>query len=88
MNIAANEPSSASGTVMLGMKVAQKSRRKRSTTITTRPIVNTRVNSTSWTDARIATVRSSRVSTFIAAGIFAVSFSLTLANFNVGHRAA
>ncbi len=37
-------------------------------------MVSTRVNSTSCTEARIVTVRSSRVSTFIAAGILAVSF--------------
>ncbi len=47
MNIAANEPSSASGTVRLGMNVAQKSRRNSSTTITTRAMVSIRVNSTS-----------------------------------------
>ena len=72
-NIAANEPSSASTTVMPGMNVAQKLRRNTSTTSTTRTMVRTSVNSTSRTEARIVTVRSSRGSTFIAAGILAVS---------------
>ena len=71
--IAANEPSNASGTVRLGMNVAQKSRRNNSTTSTTSAMVSTSVNSTSCTEARIVTVRSSMVSTFIAAGILAVS---------------
>ena len=71
--IAANEPSSASTTVMLGTNVAQKLRRNTSTTATTRKMVRTSVNSTSVTEARIVVVRSSSVSTFIAAGMFAVS---------------
>src|SRR5438132_8996995 len=49
--IAANEPSSASGTVMPGMNVAQKLRRNKRMTRTTRPIVSTSVNSTSCTEA-------------------------------------
>ena len=73
MYIAANEPSSASGTVMLGMNVAQKLRRNSSTTSTTSAMVSTSVNSTSCTEARMVTVRSSMVSTFIAAGMLAVS---------------
>ncbi len=44
---------SARGTVMLGMNVAQKSRRNTKITITTSAIVRTRVNSTSRTEARI-----------------------------------
>src|SRR3984957_5114719 len=71
--IAANEPASASGTVMLGMSVAQKLRRKRRMTITTRQMVRRSVNSTSDTEARIVTVRSRMVSTFTAGGMRAVS---------------
>ena len=50
------------------MNVAQKSRRNSSTTITTSAMVSIRVNSTSCTEARMVVVRSSMVSTFIAAG--------------------
>ena len=71
--IAANEPSNASGTVMPGMSVAQKLRKNSNTTITTRPMVSTIVNSTSCTDARIVAVLSRIVSTFMAGGMFAVS---------------
>ena len=51
-------PTSASGTVTLGMTVAQKLRRNRKITITTSAIVRISVNCTSWTDARIVVVRS------------------------------
>ena len=71
--IAANEPASASGTVTLGMSVAQKLRRNRRITITTRQMVSASVNSTSSTEARIVTVRSRMVSTFTAGGMRAVS---------------
>src|SRR6202167_3713676 len=67
--IAANEPARASGTVTLGIKVAQKLRRNSRITITTRQIVSTKVNSTSATEARIVTVRSRMVSTLTAGGI-------------------
>src|SRR4030081_4154737 len=70
--IAAQEPSSASGTVMLGMTVAQKLRRNSRITITTRPIVSASVNSTSATEARMGVVRSRMVSTFIAGGMLGV----------------
>ncbi len=70
--IAANEPESASGTVTLGMSVAQKFRRNSKITITTRQIVSTRVNSTSATDARMVVVRSRMVSTLTAGGMRAV----------------
>ena len=74
MYIAANEPASASGTVTLGMSVAQKLRRKRRITITTRQTVSSSVNSTSDTEARIVTVRSRSVSTLMAGGMRAVSW--------------
>ena len=54
--IAAHEPSSASGTVMLGISVAQALRRNSRITITTRPMVSASVNSTSLTEARMVTV--------------------------------
>ncbi len=44
MYIAAQEPSSASGTVMLGITVAQKLRRNSRTTITTSATVSPSVN--------------------------------------------
>src|SRR5215510_13711745 len=72
--IAAHEPSSASGTVMLGMAVAQKLRRNSRTTSTTRPMVSARVNWTSCTEARMVVVRSRMVSTLTAGGILAVSW--------------
>jgi len=71
--IAAQDPSSASGTVMLGMSVAQKLRRNRRMTSTTRAIVSPSVNSTSATEARMVVVRSRMVFTSIAGGIRAVS---------------
>ncbi len=67
--IAANEPASASGTVTLGMSVAQKLRRNSRITITTSVMVSPSVNSTSSTEARIVTVRSRSVSTFTAGGM-------------------
>src|ERR1700742_4157301 len=70
--IAAKEPASASGTVTLGMSVAQKFLKNSRITITTRQIVRTSVNSTSDTDARIVTVRSRMVSTLTAGGMRAV----------------
>ncbi len=70
--IAANEPSSASGTVTPGMTVAQKLRRNSRMTSTTSTIVRPSVNSTSSSEARIVTVRSSSVVTSIAGGMFAV----------------
>ena len=57
--IAPAEPISASGTVTLGMSVAQKFRRNSRITSTTRAMVRTSVNCTSATEARIVVVRSS-----------------------------
>jgi hypothetical protein len=71
--MAAHDPSSASGTVMLGIRVAQKLRRNRRMTITTRAMVSPSVNSTSATEARMVVVRSRMVFTSIAGGIRAVS---------------
>ena len=71
--IAAHEPSSASGTVMLGISVAQKLRRNSRMTITTRAMVSPSVNSTSATEARMVVVRSRMVLTSIAGGMRAVS---------------
>src|SRR5260370_898162 len=51
--IAAKEPSSANGIVMLGMIVAQTLRKNRRMTMTTRPMVSASVNSTSRTEARM-----------------------------------
>ena len=45
--IAPNEPEIASGTVMLGISVAQKLRKNSRITITTRQMVRNKVNSTS-----------------------------------------
>ena len=70
--IVANEPSSASGTVMPGMSVAQKLRRNSRITITTRKMVSSRVNSTSSTEARIVVVRSCRIEMLMPGGIFRV----------------
>src|SRR5580704_1998878 len=61
----AKEPSNASGTVTLGMSVAQKLRRNSNMTITTSTMVSNRVNSTSSTEARIVTVRSCKIETLM-----------------------
>ncbi len=74
MYITAKVPTSASGTVMLGMMVAQKLRRNRKITITTRPIDSISVNCTSSTEARMVWVRSSTVLTCTEGGIEAISF--------------
>src|SRR6202012_6203946 len=70
--IAAKDPAMASGTVTLGINVAQKLRRNRRITITTKQMVSTSVNSTSETEARMVTVRSRMVSTLTAGGMRAV----------------
>ena len=59
--ITANVPMRARGTATLGMTVAQKSLKKTKITMTTSTIVNTRVNSTSRTEARMVVVRSLRI---------------------------
>src|SRR6476646_6827182 len=63
--IIANDPSNDKTTTTPGIKVAQRLRRNKRTTSTTRPIVSTSVSSTSCTAARIVTVRSRMVSTVI-----------------------
>ena len=69
--ISAVAPSSASGTVTLGMSVAQKLRRNSRITITTRQMVSARVNSTSCTEARMVCVRSTMVSICMPGGMTA-----------------
>ena len=71
--MAANVPTSASGTVTLGMMVAHKLRRNRKITITTKAMDSSRVNSTSPTEARIVCVRSTIVCTWIAGGMLVSS---------------
>ena len=56
-----------------GMNVAQKLRRNRRMTSTTRAMVTPSVNWTSCTEARMVVVRSRMVSTWIAGGMLAVS---------------
>ena len=70
--MSAQAPSSASGTVTLGITVAQKLRRKTKITPTTSTIVSIRVNCTSSTEARMVWVRSLRMPTLMAAGRVAV----------------
>ena len=64
-------PTSASGTVTLGMMVAQKLRRKTKITITTSEIDSSRVNCTSFTEAWMVRVRSITVLTWTEGGIAA-----------------
>ena len=71
--ISANVPTSASGTVMLGMIVAERLRRNRKITVTTSAIVSMSVNCTSLTDARIVVVRSMMMSILTAGGMAACS---------------
>jgi hypothetical protein len=67
-------PSSASGTVTLGITVAGTLRRKTKITVTTSPMDSISVNSTSCTDARIVCVRSTRMLTSTVGGIAAFSW--------------
>src|SRR5271157_5680750 len=66
-------PSSETGTATLGMKVARPLRRKTKTTRITRPMEMSRVRSTSWTEARMVTVWSMAIWTWMEAGIAASS---------------
>jgi hypothetical protein len=61
--MSAQAPSRASGTVTLGMIVAQRFLRKTKITITTSAMVMTRVTSTSRAEARMVLVRSERTLT-------------------------
>ncbi len=54
----AKVPMIDSGTARLGMMVADTLRKNRKMTSTTSAMATARVNSTSWTDSRIATERS------------------------------
>src|SRR5215475_12835807 len=67
--ITAHEPSSASGTVTVGIAVTQKSRMNIKITSTTRTTVIASVNSTSATDARMVVVRSRMVVTLMEGGM-------------------
>src|SRR6202008_2833528 len=66
--ITPNVPTIDSGTEIVGMTVAQPLRKKRKITITTSATVNIRVNSMSWTEARIVIVRSEMISRDAASG--------------------
>src|SRR4030042_1371198 len=59
------------GSVKLGMIVADKFRRKRKITRTTKHVVRNRVNLTSFTESQIDRERSCRMSKFIEPGIWA-----------------
>src|SRR5271165_7078591 len=67
--MSAHAPSRASGTVMLGMMVAQRLGRKTKITATTSATVSKRVYSTSFTEARMVVVRSESTLTWIEGGI-------------------
>ena len=71
--MAAKVPTSASGTVTLGMMRRPELRRNRKITITTRAMDSSRVNSTSLTEARMVCVRSTMVRTWMAGGMLASS---------------
>ncbi len=67
-------PMIASGSETLGMIVAQNLRRKTKMTRTTRKMVRTSVNCTSWTEARMVAVRSDSTSTLTEGGSVEESF--------------
>src|SRR5712692_2488908 len=71
-----NVPTMEMGTATLGMTVAERLRRKRNMTMTTRTIVSMSVNSTSSTDARIVVVRSVRFVISMDDGIDALSWGI------------
>ena len=63
-------PTMDMGRARLGMTVAERLRRKRKITRITSPRVKSRVNWTSFTDSRMVTERSYRVTIFTEAGIW------------------
>src|SRR5215468_4279621 len=69
-----NVPTIEMGTATLGMTVAERLRRNRNMTMTTRAIVSMSVNSTSATDARIVVVRSVRIVMSMDDGMEALSW--------------
>ena len=69
--MAAKVPTIDSGRARLGMAVAERLRRKRKMTITTRHRLSRRVSFTSRTESRMDSERSIRISRLIAAGICA-----------------
>ena len=64
-------PMTESGMASEGMSVARTLRRKRKMTMTTSAIARTRVNSTSWTEARMERDLSERISRRTEGGICA-----------------
>ena len=69
--ITANVPDDGQGRARLGMMVAERFRRNRKITRTTRAMASSSVNWTSWTESRIDCDRSYRMSRETAAGIWA-----------------
>ena len=69
MYITAKVPNSDIGTARLGMIVADRLRRKRKITSTTRPMVSARVNFTSLMESRMLCERSKRIFRSTDAGI-------------------
>ena len=67
-------PMMESGSATLGITVAQSFRRKTNITMTTSATVRISVNCTSFTDARMVSVRSARIATFTEGGSVLVSF--------------
>ena len=65
----ANVPMIENGSARLGITVADRLRRNRKITITTRPSVSSMVNCTSLYDSRMVSERSYRTSMFTEAGI-------------------
>src|SRR5207244_2622958 len=72
----ANVATSDIGSATLGIIVAERFRRNRKITRTTRMIAISRVNFTSWTEARIDWERSYKVSNRIDAGICAMNVGM------------
>src|SRR6266481_5766872 len=66
--MAANVPTSDSGTATLGMTVADGLRKNRKITVTTSAMVSMSSNCTSWTDARMVAVRSVRTDVWMDEG--------------------
>ena len=56
------------GNARLGINVAERLRKNKNITRTTRHTVNTSVNSTSWTDWRMDSERSNKMSRLMAGG--------------------
>src|ERR1700722_10986623 len=72
--MAANVPTSDSGTAMPGMMVAAQVRRNTKITVTTSAMHSSSSNSTSDTDARTVVVRSVNIEILMTGGMVARSF--------------